>query len=215
MRVPAAGREARSCWRRSPRTRDEAFARHKLQAGVRPQRARPRAGRAAGRARPAPSAAAHRVLRHLQPPGHRDRRVHGGVRGRPAPAVRLPPLQDPSPARPGRLRAHQEVLPGASAASCRSATRARERASASLPADLVVIDGGKGQLGAPPRPRRARASTISRWPAWPSARGGVPARAAEPVRMPPTPRRCTCCSGSATRPTASRSRTTGSCATRR
>ena len=44
------------------------------QARVRPQRARPRAARAAGGARPARGAAAHRVLRHLEPAGHRDRR---------------------------------------------------------------------------------------------------------------------------------------------
>ncbi len=41
---------------------------------VRPQRARPRAARAPGGARPARGAAAHRVLRHLEHPGHRDRR---------------------------------------------------------------------------------------------------------------------------------------------
>ena len=41
---------------------------------VRPQRARARPRRAAGGARPARGAAAHRVLRHLEPPGHRDRR---------------------------------------------------------------------------------------------------------------------------------------------
>ena len=63
-----------SCWRPSRRTRDEAFARHKLQARVRPQRPGPRAARAAGGARPARGAAAHRVLRHLEPAGHRDRR---------------------------------------------------------------------------------------------------------------------------------------------
>ena len=55
----------------------EAFARHKLQARVRPQRAGPRAARAPGGARPSRGAAAHRVLRHLEPPGHRDRRVDG------------------------------------------------------------------------------------------------------------------------------------------
>ena len=43
-------------------------------ARVRPQRPRPGAARAAGRARAARGAAAHRVLRHLEPPGHRDRR---------------------------------------------------------------------------------------------------------------------------------------------
>ena len=90
----AARREARAARRRSRRTREEAFARHKLRARVRPQRAGPRARRAAGGARPARGAAAHRVLRHLEPPGHRDRRVDGGDGGRLAEALRLPALQD-------------------------------------------------------------------------------------------------------------------------
>ena len=77
----------------------------------------PGAGRAAGRARIGRCPVAHRVLRHLEPPGHRDRRVDGGDGGRPAQAVRLPPLQDPPPARPGRLRGMEEVSPGASAAT--------------------------------------------------------------------------------------------------
>ena len=47
-------------------------------------------------------------------------------------------------------------------------------------------------------------------------RGGVPARRVRPGRASrATPRRSTCCSRSATRPTASRSPTTASCATRR
>ena len=39
-------------------------------------------------------AAAHRVLRHLQPPGHRGGRLDGGLRGRPGPQERVPPLRD-------------------------------------------------------------------------------------------------------------------------
>ena len=70
-------------------------------ARVRSQRARPRARRAAGGARPARSAAAHRVLRHLEPAGHRDRRLDGGDGRRPAEALRLPALQG---ARPRRAR---------------------------------------------------------------------------------------------------------------
>ena len=49
--------------------------------------------RAAGGARPARGAAADRVLRHLEPAGHRDRRLDGRDGGRPAEAVRLPPVQ--------------------------------------------------------------------------------------------------------------------------
>ena len=54
---------------------------------------------------PAHGTAAHRVLRRLQPPGHRDRRVDGGVRGRFAAQVRVPPLHDPARG-PERRRRH-------------------------------------------------------------------------------------------------------------
>ena len=67
------------------------------QARVRPQRPGPGAARAAGGARAARSAAAHRVLRHLEPAGHRDRRVDGRDGGRLAEALRLPALQDRRP----------------------------------------------------------------------------------------------------------------------
>ncbi len=73
VRVPATRRQARAAGDgHAERTRGVRAP--QAQARVRPQRARPRAGRAAGRARPSRSAAAHRVLRHLEPPGHRDRR---------------------------------------------------------------------------------------------------------------------------------------------
>ncbi len=44
----------------------------------------------AGAARGTP---AHRVLRHLQPAGHRGGGVDGGLRGRPGPQERLPPVR--------------------------------------------------------------------------------------------------------------------------
>ena len=47
-----------------------------------------RARRAGGAARPGPGAAADRVLRHLEPRRDRQGRLDGGVRGRPAQAVR-------------------------------------------------------------------------------------------------------------------------------
>ena len=52
------------------------------QAGQRPHRAQPGARGDPGGARAAGGAAAHRVLRHLQPPGHRGGRLDGGLRGR-------------------------------------------------------------------------------------------------------------------------------------
>ena len=63
-----------SCWRRSRRTRTRRSARHKLKRAS-DHNARARALVALQDAlRSARSAAAHRVLRHLEPPGHRDRR---------------------------------------------------------------------------------------------------------------------------------------------
>ena len=45
--------------------------------------------------RPRRGAAADRVLRRLQPPGHRGGRLDGGLRGRPGPQERVPPVRDP------------------------------------------------------------------------------------------------------------------------
>ena len=74
VRVPAARRRSASCSRRSPSNAQEAFAQHKLRRASDHNARGPCAHGAAGRARPARGAAAHRVLRHLEPAGHRDRR---------------------------------------------------------------------------------------------------------------------------------------------
>ena len=93
----------------------------------------------------------------------------------------------------------------------------RDESFAALP-DLIVIDGGKGQLSAGMRRRSSRSSS-----------GAVTviglAKRLEEVYVPgplgaaadpdATPRRCGCCSGSATRRTASRSTSTAPAATRR
>ena len=81
----------------------ESFARHKLRRAS-DHNARPHAARAAARARPARGTAAHRVLRHLEPAGHRDRRVDGRDGRRSAEALRLPALQDPAHPHARRLR---------------------------------------------------------------------------------------------------------------
>ncbi len=77
----AARREARAAGDGHPERRGGVRA-PQAAPRVRPQRPRPRAARAAGRAAPAGGAAAHRVLRHLEPAGHRDRRVDGRDGGR-------------------------------------------------------------------------------------------------------------------------------------
>ena len=82
----------------------------------------------------------------------------------------------------------------------------RDESFAALP-DLILIDGGKGQLSAGMR-------ALGRWSsaatavvgAGEAARGGLRPGPLRPARdRRPTPRRFACCSGSATRPTASRS----------
>ena len=79
---------------------------------------------AAGGARARRSAAAHRVLRHLQPDGHAHGRLDGRLRGRRAEEVRLPALHHPRAAgrRARRLRGHGG---GARRAGCRSGRPSR------------------------------------------------------------------------------------------
>ncbi len=126
----ATGREARAA-RDGDAERAGGVRSAQAEARVGPQRARPHAARAAGGARPARGAAAHRVLRHLEPAGHRDRRVDDRARGRAAEAVRLPPLQDQARG-PGRLRRDGGgARPVGSGATSRSATKARAPASGS------------------------------------------------------------------------------------
>ena len=56
--------------------------------------------------RPGTGPAADRVLRHLEPGRHRQGRIHGGVRGRPAETLGLSPVPDQGSGRTGRFRFH-------------------------------------------------------------------------------------------------------------
>ena len=76
------------------RNAEEEFARHRLRRAADHNSRAAGAQRAPGPPRPARGPAAHRVLRHEPPPGHRLRRLDGGARGRPAQEARVPPLQD-------------------------------------------------------------------------------------------------------------------------
>ncbi len=97
--------------------------------------------------------ASHRVLRHLDDPGQRDRGVDGRLRRRPDEAERVSEVSafrgsariraDPELHRP--IRAHDDF------AAMREVVQRRYRAvlEAGGPfPDLIVIDGGKGQLSA-------------------------------------------------------------------
>ena len=103
VRVPRARRQTRAARHGDPERRG-CVRPAQAATGVGPQRARPSTRGAAGCTADARSPVAHRVLRRVEPPGHRHRGVDGRDGGRGAEACRLPPLQSASPGGPGRLR---------------------------------------------------------------------------------------------------------------
>ena len=170
------------------------------------------AARAAGRgargaargAQPREPAAADRVLRHLEHPGAGDRRLDGRLPGRDAEEGALPQVRACAGSTgrttsPRWRRSSRAASPGSPRDRARSSTT-----SASPPSpNLVVIDGGKGQLSAAleamqahdlPRvavialakrieevfvPGRSQPILLDR------AQPGAPAAAAHPRRGPP------------------------------
>ena len=76
------------------------------QAGQRPDHPQPGPRGDPAGARPRRGAAADRVLRRLQPAGHRGGRVDGGLRGRPRPQERVPAVRDPRRRGPERRCVH-------------------------------------------------------------------------------------------------------------
>ena len=128
----------------------EAFHRHKLRRAS-DFGARSRALVGARRpARPAAGAAADRVLRHLQPGRDRQGRLDGGVRGRSAEAERTTgkfeikgvPGQDDFASMEEMLRRRFTRL-----IQERDEPVTSSRRRFAYPPSLVVVDGGKGQLG--------------------------------------------------------------------
>ena len=168
------------------------------EAGQRPHHPQPRARGDPGGARARRGAAAHRVLRRLQPPGHRGRRLDGGLRGRAAAQERVPPLRDQGRRRPERRRLdargdHPPVPPPPRRAGPqRGPPRRRrgERPDARStprpvgPASSPTRPAWSSSTAARPRsrlpsaPSTSWASTTSRCAAWPSGsrRSGCPAR---------------------------------------
>ena len=215
IRVPQRG-DKRALQETVTRNAKEEFIRHRLRRAA-DHNSRARAlNELQDAPRPARGPAAHRVLRHEPHPGHRLRRLDGGAGGRPAQEARVPPLQDQ-----GRCRATttsppwRRCSPAGSPPTSPSGDKPVERARASSPTRRSCCWS-----------TAARAS--SAWPcgcsrSWPrrrdpgrvagqAVRGGLRARR-RPTRSasPASPRRSTCCSASATRPTASPSPTTASC----
>ena len=155
-----------SCSRRCTRNAQEAFTQHKLKrASDHNARARTLA-RAPGGARPARGAVADRVLRHLEPPGHRDRRLDGRHGGRAAEAVRLPPLQGRATRRARTTsRRWRRCSPVGSAATSRSATRARRPASGSRTRRTCCSStAARASSTSPCGCSKSSGSRTSRWP---------------------------------------------------
>ena len=216
IRVPQRG-EKRRLLETVTHNAQEAFARHKLKRGVGPQRARPGAGRAAGGARSARGAVAHRVLRHLEPAGHRDRRVDDRARGRPPEAVGLPALQGP-PRDPGRLRGDGRGAGPPVPPLPRGARRGGPGGQAGSRTPRTCSSSTAARVSSTSRCAcsRSSGSRTSASSASPSGSKRSTSRASRTrCASPGTPRRSTCCSRCATRPTGSRSPTTASCATSR
>ena len=137
------------------------------QAGQRPDDPQPGARGDPAGAGPRRGAAADRVLRRLQPPGHRGGGLDGGLRGRPGPQERVPALRDPRRRGPERRRVHARGDHPPVPAAARRAGHARDpgdrrRPDAGRPRDrpgpqvrlrpgLVVVDGGPPQVAAAKR----------------------------------------------------------------
>ena len=217
VRVPQRG-DKRELQETVTRNAKEEFARHRLRRAS-DHNSRARAlNELQDAPRPARGPAAHRVLRHEPHPGHRLRGLDGGARGRPA---RRSASTAASRSRASRATTTsppwRRCSPAASPPTSPSgaARRASTPGKFAYPPQLLLVDGGKGQLGVAVRvleelgPGRRDPGGL----AGQAVRGGLRARA-RPTRSasPASPRRSTCCSASATRPTASPSPTTASCA---
>ena len=174
-----------------------------------------------GRAGPGRCAAAHRMRRHQPRPGHRRGGVAGGVRGRPAAQVRLPPLRDPGGRRRRPLRrrgVHRRGDPAPllrgtlhdTAARRSELAAGREVAQVRLSAQPVCRRRRRpaGQCGSGGA-RRARRHRRRGDRAGQTAGGGVGAvGAGSRSSCRATAKGCICCSGCATKHTGSRSPTT-------
>jgi excinuclease ABC subunit C len=106
--------------------------------------------------------------------------------------------------------------PTSTSATSRWASAGQKPGKFAYPPQLLLVDGGKGQLSVAERVVQSTSAwpTRSRSPRWPSAsrRSTCPGRSASRSRCRGGARRCSCCSASATRRTASPTRSTASCA---
>ena len=127
-------------------------------------------------------AAAHRVLRRLADPGHRRGRLHGGLRGRPGPQERIPPVRGA-----GQPRRQRHRRPGGDERGDAPPVRALQGAGrggrATRPAG--VRHGGRARRGARRGGRRCRRRNRGRRGGHSRAARHRPVdRQAAPVRVP-------------------------------
>ena len=166
------------------------------QAGQRPDHPQPGARGDPAGARARRGAAAHRVLRHLQPPGHRGGRLDGGLRGRPGPQERVPPVRDQGRRRPERRRLDARGDHPAVPAAARRAGARPSRTSGRPTSGPMLVDPETGRprkfayapgpgrrrrrpaagRGRPAGARRARHRRHPGLRAGQAARGGLAAR---------------------------------------
>ena len=139
--------------------------------------------------RPRAGAAAHRVLRHLQPRAHRHGRFDGRVRGRAAEALGLPAVPDQGRRRTGRFRLHGGDAPPPVHAAARGAGREPGRGPPLLAtrprSSSSTVAGGSSAW--PPRCSASSGLSDPARRAREAARGGLlprPSRpAADPARL--------------------------------
>ncbi len=115
----------------------------------RPGRRRAGARQAAAAPQADEAAARDRVLRRLPPAGVRHRRLDGRLRRRPPREEPLPHLQGAGPGRrwpqPPQRRLRLDVRGALAAVPARAREDGEDAGTWKLP-DLIVVDGGKGQL---------------------------------------------------------------------
>ena len=187
LRVPQRG-DKKALMETVERNAKQAFALHKTKRASDLTARCEGARRDPGGARARRRAAAHRVLRHLQPAGHLGRRVDGRLRGRPGAQVGVPPLRRRGVDGQDDTASMHEVL------TRRFARYLEERGRARRPPLDDRDRAGRG--GSPTRrtsssstaacrrspppsaPSTSSASTTSRWSGWPSGsrRSGCPVR---------------------------------------
>ena len=140
---------------------------------------------------------------------HEHRRLDGRLRGRPAAQGPVPAVQRRRVHRRHRLDVPGAAPPARASRATRSPAPAAQGERFAYRPQLLVVDGGQPQVAAAPaRSKDAGVTGLALVRPREAARGDLAAGQRLPGHpAPQLATRCSCCSGSATRRTASRSRT--------